>query len=670
VSNRLRTGNETDTIDLAEVGLTLRRNASAVLLFVALGVLAAIAVILLAPRRFEGRSTIMARAGGSGSASIGGRIEGIGELLGGIGSLAGGSGMETELQILRSRELAGKVVDSLQLQLRVREPRLAPFALVEQSDLPGSFGPRTIRFERLGDASYRATSNDSTWQVTPGTPSRLDVGTLTLRRVALPARFELLVYDREAAIDRFLRRLEATKAGGEVARVVYQGDDSVTAAAAANLLTALYLETHKTIDRGVNQRRVEFVLTQLDSTARALAAAERDLREYQESSGVIDHEVVGEAEIESAELQRQRLTELQVEEGTMKQLLAQADGGHLTSKDLAAYPGFLKGTTAASLANQLTTLEAERIALLQRRTEKDPDVVAIDKTMRAVEANIVAMARSYTGSVSRQRGETEARLDSLQRTILAIPAAAERGGRLKRDVIRLTQIYTALQAQLVEARFGAVSEGGMLRQIDVAVPPRAPSFPKPMLTLGIGTAGGLLCGLVAALFLGWFGRWLRDPQEVERAVGVLAQRYQSDTPLLMSGTPGARTVLLVPLGSRAPLTAVAERLERTARQRALHPVVVDLTAWQSEDGNGASTGGISEVIERLEQEHSAVIVQLPALGTEATVAALSETRPVLLVAPPGPIDRGHLNNAVNTLRLLKVPCAGIIMNDGVRRVLT
>ena len=44
---------------------------------------------------------------------------------------------------------------------------------------------------------------------------------------------------------------------------------------------------------------------------------------------------------------------------------------------------------------------------------------------------------------------------------------------LKRDVIRLTQIYTALQAQLVEARFGAVSEGGMLRQIDVDTYERA-----------------------------------------------------------------------------------------------------------------------------------------------------------------------------------------------------
>jgi uncharacterized protein involved in exopolysaccharide biosynthesis len=663
---RLTARADSDTLDLAEVGMTVRRNVSAVLLFAALGVLGAIAIILFAPRRFEGRATIVVKVGGSGSASIGGRIDGVGELLGGIGSLAGASGMETELQILRSRELAGKVVDSLRLQVRVREPRMAPSSIAERLDFPGSFAPRSVRFVRMSDTVYRATVGDSSWELRPGVPMQLDRGTLTLRQSGLPSEFELLLYDRESAIDRFARRLEATKAGGEVARVVYQGDDSISAAAVPNLLTQFYLETHRTLDRGVNQRRVEFVQAQLDSTIRALGAAERNLREDQERSRVIDYEVVGAAEVESAELHRQALTELQVEEATMGQLLIQADRGQLASRDLASYPGFLKGTTAATLANQLTALEAERIQLLQRRTERDPDVIAIDKTMRSLEASLVAMARSYASSISRQRQAAQQRLDSLQRAILAIPAAAERGGRLKRDVIRLTQMYTALQAQLVEARFGAVSEGGLLRQMDMAVPPRAPSFPKPLLTLGIGTAGGLLCGFVAALFLGWFGRWLRDPQEVERAVGVLAQRYEAGAPLLMSGTPGARTMLLVPLGAGAPLAAVAERLERTARQRALRPVVVELTQANIDQGSANPDGGVGEVIERLEQNHNAVFVQLPPLGSDVTMAAMSEVRPVLFVAPPGPIDRGQLNRAVGTLKLLNVPCAGVVMNNGTR----
>lgn len=655
-----------DTIDLAEIVRTLIRNSRTVLLFLAIGVFGALAVVVFAPRRFSSASTIMVRMGGSSGASIGSRIPGIADLAG-FGALGGASTMETELQILRSRALAGQVVDSLKLQFRVISPRTAPFQLIRQGEFLGSFAARKVRFERSDGGRYRALAGDSAWNITPGVSGRLDIGSVTLAESGLPGRFEIIVLDREAAIDRFLRHLQAIKAGGDIARVTYEADDSLTAAAVPNLLTQLYLQTHKTLDRGVNQRRVEFVLSQIDSVGRALSEAERSLRQYQESSRIIDAEIVGQAEVTGAEAQRQRLTDLQVEEGTMRQLLAQAQEGHLTSLDLAAYPGFLKSTTAASLAKQLTDLEAERIRLLSRRTERDPDVIAVEKTMRVVEGNIAAMARSYLGSVSKQRAEVEARLDTLQKAILAIPAAAERGGRLKRDVMRLSQIYAALQAQLIEARFGAVSEGGLSRQVDAAVPPREPSFPKPFVTMGVGTAGGLLCGLVAALFMGWFGRWLRDPYEVERAVGIAALRYVPNTPLLIRGTDAARTVLLIPLGAGAPTAAVAERLATTARQRALEPVIVDFSGPHSEQVT-TTNGRAGSVIAKLEAEHDAVIVRLPGLGSDAAAAALSETRPVLFVAPPGPIDRAQLNNAVHTLRLLNVPCAGVIMNDRSREL--
>lgn len=662
-----------DTVDVAEVVRTLRRQWRAVMGFLALGVLGALAVILFAPRRFDGRVTVLARAGNMGGTSIGGRMTGIGDLLGGLGSLTGAGGLETELQMLRSRAIAGQVVDSLQLQVRVRDPGgLPPSRLIEHSVLGGSFAPRTLRFERIGNGAYRAHSKGTSVEFIPGQPKQLDIGTITLRAGDLPAAFKITIFDREDAIQRFSKRLEATKAGGDIAKVIYRGDDSVTAAVAPNAVVAFYLQRRKTIDRGVNQRRVEYVAAQVDSTAAALAATERLLRQYQEASRVIDPVEQGKVELEGAAQLRALLTDVQVDEGTIKQLLAQADDGRITSRDLAAYPGFLKGTTVAPLISQLSELEASRIRLLERRTEKDPEVVAVDKTMRAVEANIVATARSYASSISRQRGELQGRLDSLQRSILAIPAAAERGGRLQRDVIRLTQIYTALQAQLVEARLGAIGEGGELRQIDYAVMPRQPSFPKPFLTMGIGTAGGLLCGMIAALFLGWFGRWLRDPMEIERAVGVLAQRFEPNVPLMMAAGAGARTVLVVPLDARAQLGNVAERLARTARQRSLQATVVDLTSSHA-SGNGKAVADVMDVrsmIDRLEQENGVVIVQLPGLASEATVAAMSETRPVLFVAPPGPVDRVRLASAVETLRRLQVPCAGVVISDGGTRALT
>jgi uncharacterized protein involved in exopolysaccharide biosynthesis len=656
-----------DTIDVGDVARTVRRQWRAVSVCLLLGVMAASAVVAFAPRRFDGKATLLARPGNQSSGGISSRLGGIGELLGGLGGLGSLSGsMETELQMLRSRAIAGQLVDSLHLQLSVREPSgTAAMTLVSASDLPGAFAPQTYAFERAADGTHRASGEGRVYTLRPGHADSIGSGTVTLRNGPLPDRFSIKVRDREDAVTRTTKRLTITKAGGEIARIVYRGDDSVSAAAGANALVKFYLDRRKTVDRGTNQRRVEYVTAQLDSTRAELARAEHELRRVQESSKVLDAEVVGEVELTAAAELRATLTELHVDEGAIRQLLAQADAGKVTSRDVTAYPAFLRGSSVSPMANQLSDLEAQRIRLLERRTERDPEVKALDETILKVQANIIAMARSYASAITQQRQQMQARLDSIQAALMALPAAAERGGRLKRDVLRLSALATALEAQLVEARLGVIGEGGEVRQIDLAVPQRQPAFPRPWLTMGIGTAGGLLVGMIAALFLGWFGRWLRDPVEIERALGISAQRFEPNAPLLLAGAASARSLLVIPLDARARVAAasVAERLAHTAQQRALPATVVNLIGGQL-GSNGNAAEPARALIDQVEAASGMAIVCLPELGNDMTLSSLRETRPVVLVAAPGPVDRAQLAHAVDVLRRLQVPCAGVVLSNG------
>jgi len=654
-----------DTVDVADVVRTLSRQWRAVIAFIAMGVLAALAVVLFAPRRFDGKASVYAHPESQNGASIAGRMTGIGDLLGNLSSLGLGGSLETELQLLRSRALAERVVDSLQLQFVVRAPGgTAPSTLIAASALPGSFAPRTYDFERQPNGSYRARSEGETFDLAPGASARFGPGNVTLQASGLPARFSVKVLDREDAVTRFGKRLSASKAGGEIAKLTYRGDDSLSAASAVNALIKFYLDQRKTTDRGVNQKRAEYVTAQLTQTSQDLAEAERALRREQESSQIFSADIVGKVEWESSADLRKTLTDLQVEEGSIKQLLTQLDSGHVTSRDLAAFPTFMKGSSVSPLAQQLSDLEGQRIRLLERRTERDPDIRALDNTMQQLQLNIASMARSYANGITRQRQQMQARVDSIQQKMLALPAAAERGGRLERDIKRLTAIYTALEAQLVEARLAAIGEGGEIRQVDVAVPQRKPAFPQPWLTMGLGTAGGLLTGLVAALFLGWFGRWLRDPVEVERAVGISAQRIEPDAPLLVYAE-SARTVLVVPLVPHVDTGAVAQRLARTARQRFATATVLDFSNGHAA-GNGkpaVDSDHVGVVIEELERQNGMVVVQLPGLLSDTTMTALRDNRTVVLVAPPGPVDRAKLAQAVDLLRRLQVPCAGVVMSS-------
>jgi acetolactate synthase regulatory subunit len=154
--------------------------------------------------------------------------------------------------------------------------------------------------------------------------------------------------------------------------------------------------------------------------------------------------------------------------------------------------------------------------------------------------------------------------------------------------------------------------------------------------------------------------------------GALAQPLGRDMPLLMADANGARTVLVVPLGALAPTNEVAERLARTARQRAVQSTIVDLSGSHG-SGNGKvalTVDGQTDIaakIDALEQQYGLVVVQLPSLFSDATIAAMRETRPVLLVAPPGPVDRSRLGSAVALLRRLGMPCAGVVIGDTLDR---
>jgi uncharacterized protein involved in exopolysaccharide biosynthesis len=654
-----------DTIEVRSIVRALQRGWREILAFTAIGTLASLTVVLWAPRKFDGSATAIVQSSDQQS-SVLSRIAGSrggggagGGLAGGLLGAVGQSSLETEIQIMQSRAVASVVVDSLHLQARVRSPAdVAPSAIVRALSLPGSFRRFRLTFEKTG-ADYQVSGKTFAGRVGPGDPLKVGTGSLTLATEP-PPRFELELLDREDAVKLFGKRLSVSKAGGDVVRVTYRANDSLTAPSAANLVLATYLARRKTSDRGVNQYKAEALSAKIDSVSRQLAAAEEQLRRERESSGVLDPAVVGKISLERASDIRGQLTNIEVESGAINQMLNQVANGTMTTRQLAAYPALLRSSAIGDLVSQLSKLETERFKLLGTRTEQDPDVQAIEQSMKVVEGQLKPLAQAYAVSLDRQRVDLRKELDTIQTALGTMPRIAVASGRLERDVLNLSTTYAALQTMLVEAKLSAIGEGGDVRQLDVADPPKKPSFPEPVTTMAAGISGGLLLGMVAALMMALMGRWVRDTADVERLAGVPAVRLGDREPLLVGGP--ARTVLVIPLSAAARAAPVAQRLAATASSRNMRPTVLDLS-----DPHAAESLDVNATIARLEAEHGMVIVQLPSLTDATTVAALHESRPVLLVVPPGRVERAGLTGAVQMLKRLDVSCAGVVLSGEERR---
>lgn len=666
-----------ETIDLADVARSLRRGWRVIVSSVAVAGLIVLLLILFGPRRFSGSASVVVKSSAGmgsllsrvagevvGGGTGGGGGGGGGEVIaGGVSAVLGGTGspLETDMQILESNAVLRAVIDSLKLQVQPRSPSNLPSsAFVRDAELPHPFRRLDLHFTRSANGHYHVVGRGVDTTVAAGGRLAVPVGTLTMNET-LPPEFTLRLLDLEDALKRVSTSFGVKKVGGEVLKVSYRAQDSITAATVPNVALAEFLARKRTSDRGVNAHRAEFLATELDSVTRELATAERNLRRFQERSGLLDAEIVGKLELESVSNLRKSLGEVEVEAVALDQLLGQIAAGSMSARQLVGFPAFLRSGGINSLLQQLSALETERTRLLERRLETDPEVVALSRSIKDVEGQLVPLAKSYQASLARQRAQITAQLAAQDSKLESFPGAAELGGRLLRDVKRLGTTQTALQTELVQARLNTVSEGGDVRGLDVAIVPKKVVFPEPWLTSGVGLAAGLIVGIVLALVGGSHGRFLDDQYAIERALGVPALRFDARTPLLMSGRSRVSTLLLIPVEPYVETARVAERLAETALARGESATILDLTARNPVTQLGSSVGGM---IARLEQEHGLVIARLPGLSAESTAAVLSESRPVLLVAPSRRINRRELAGAIETLRRLEVPCAGVVLSDG------
>ncbi len=652
-----------DTINVLELGRAIRRGWRWVVSWTLVGAAIGVGGLLFAPRRFAGSASIVVRTTPSTNPSSMLAQLGLGAA---VPSLGGAMPLETEISILGSRVLMGKIVDSLHLQAEIRSPKgVAPWALIRTLRLTSAFRPTTYTIDRVNGTSpgYRVSGGGRDVESRPGEPLALREGTIELRPdTALPSHLVLRLLDRDDAITEALKRLSVTKTtGSEVLSVAFKASDSLTAAAVPNALIAEYLVRRHTVDRGTNEHRVSFLEIQIDSVNRQLAGAEDSLRRFQERSGVVLPEMQGKIQLDQAADIRKNIAALDIERGALSQLTTQIASHQMSPRQLAAYPTFLKSPAINELLGQLVKLETDRTQLLERRLDNDPQVVALTESVRNLETQLSGIAAAYKASIDRQRNDLNTQLDTVTHVLGSFPGSVESSERLTRHAKELAQTYAVLQAQLVDSRVAAIGEGGDVKLLDVATPPKKVVFPRILTTIGIGTAAGLFVGIVLALFAGLLGKYVEDPEAIERAMGVPALRMDNGSPLLVGGGAVSKTLLLVPIDGRARTGEVASRLVRTATARAIDTAVLDLSRNGSTPSTAITTD-VNQSIRRLESEHQMVIVELATFATDDTAAAMNSERAVLFVVPPGRIERQTLVDAMQTLTRLGVPCAGVVVN--------
>jgi tyrosine-protein kinase Etk/Wzc len=469
-------------LDLGAVAATLRRRLAVVVGGAAVGGLVAAGIVTFVTPRFDGHAMMLIRTSTSSfdpTSMVKDRLGSISELLPSSMGLGGGDEeLATELALLQSRAVLGTVVDSLHLEVIPREPaRLPPADVVDSVAFTARFKP------------YKTTLTAGANRLADG------VGTVWSRRAA-----QVKLMDREDAIDDLADRLTVRKTGGDAIALDYRARDSVTAAAVPNLVAAVYMVRRKTVDRGLNQRRLEFLNAKADSVRGDLRKSTDQLADVAEASGAgASADIAGRALADEIGALEARLSEIRAGEVALDSLVAAVQLRHVDPQTLAGFPDLLRSPALNDLISQIATVETNRTVLLATRPESAPQVIALQRARDSLVAGLLPIATAYRQSLARQRASVERDLGAVQARLNRLPGQAAAVGKEQAEVTRLAALNAGMGAEVLQARLAALAEGGDVRLIDEAVTPRREAFPRPVPTVAICLVAGLLAGVLLAV---------------------------------------------------------------------------------------------------------------------------------------------------------------------------
>ncbi len=396
-----------------------------------------------------------------------------------------------EIELLRSRMVVGKAVDSLRLDIDA-SPRYFPLVgpaiasfhselptpglfgmggyawgqesiTVSRLDVPTEMENRKMIVTALGEGKYRlafASGKAVTAEGTLNAPLTVATGSGTVSIIVSRldgnpgTEYVVRHIPRIAAISRLQDQLVIAERGKQsgVIGVALEGNSPGRTAAILNEIGNEYVDQNVRRKAAEAEKSLNFLEKQLPQLKQQLEAAEARYNAMRNERGTID------------------LSE------ESKLILAQS----------------------VQIQTRLQELRQKRQELIARFTGNHPSIEILDNQI----ASLSGQLGGVTGRIQR--------LPEVEQNVL----------RLMRDVKVSTELYQTLLNDVQQLRLVRASKVGTARLVDPADVPLKPVRPDRMMISAVSVALGILAGLLAVILRRTLDGGVADAEEIEQQTGM------------------------------------------------------------------------------------------------------------------------------------------------------
>jgi succinoglycan biosynthesis transport protein ExoP len=370
--------------------------------------------------------------------------------------------VETQQNVLRSRELARRVIEALALE---RHPEFA------------------------------------------------DIAT----RVADPDRRRALL------IDRFLENLKVELVRNtRVVAVTYSAHDPHLAARAVNELFTQYGEYMLESRSDSTRKATEWLQEQLTLLRDRAEKAQEELVRYSRENEIVQLSENQTITVERLADLNRRLVEAETERiraETLYRLSREGDSDALPQV-LADPQVQALNARLAELRQELAQLNVEYQPTHPRVVRVREQIAEAERQLALAKRRIVANLEAEYKAAVRRENDLRAALERQRAETLRQNERAIELGLRKREVEVTTQLYEGLLEKLNDVKLLSTLTTTNIQILDKAEVPLRPARPRKLFNIGLSVIVGLILGIGLALFVEYLDNTVKSTEDVDRLLGL------------------------------------------------------------------------------------------------------------------------------------------------------
>ncbi len=469
-----------DEIDLREYWRVISKHRKSIIgLTLAISLVTLLVVFALTPI-YRSTATVLIEADTAKVVSIDEVYE--------LGGAAQREYFQTQFEILKSRDLAERVVTRLSLK---NHPEFDPnrddarFSLDWRRFVPESFRPEEVP------------------------PTEMEI--------------------QDAIVRDFQSRLTISPVrNSQLVRISFESSDAELAANVPNVLAEVYIESDLEARLNMTRKAASWLTGQLEGLRERQDLSEKELQEYRDREQLVD--VAGVRSLAAKQLDEltQDLAEASKERSKAQSIYQQVlDQDRRGESSYESIPAVLEHP----LVNRLKEVEAEAelkvFELSKRYGPEHPKMIGAqseltatkEATQKQVRAVVDRIAREYKLSVANER-EIKRALEEAKQEVREINRKEYQLGTLTRDVAANRELYDMFLKRIKETDLSSDLQSPVARIVDPSVVSLIPYKPKKRQILLLATVAGLFVGVMLAFLMEYLDNTFKTTEDVDSILGL------------------------------------------------------------------------------------------------------------------------------------------------------